>query len=131
MLNPTPPQVTFITRNDYLVRQSAYLPHKIEVNVWSSIELMRLRFSSNNFDYNVLLQKMSINLDNFEVDDFARDTPFVLTSPTSLQACSELDIEVIYSYLFRPSPTQLSRKFSHFLINSRRKQRIMLITAVM
>lgn len=41
---------------------------------------------------------MSINLDNFEVDEFTRDTPFVLTSPTSLRACSELDIEVIINF---------------------------------
>lgn len=26
--------------------------------------------------------------------EFARDTPFVLTSPTSLEACAQLDIEV-------------------------------------
>ncbi|CAL8107401.1 unnamed protein product [Orchesella dallaii] len=38
---------------------------------------------------------MSINLDNFEVVEFARDTPFVLTSPTSLHACSQLNIEPI------------------------------------
>lgn len=56
----------------------------------SLVQLLSLQNLRNQSSSVIMLD---LNLDNFECA-CARDTPFVLTSPTSLEACAQLDVEV-------------------------------------